>query len=131
MSQVILYGRFSADPLWPDLGDPQGPTASVDQIFRADVFFIGNLSIRMEYAAIVFEELFSDFLSAGHFEVEDHAHARRAVLPEEAAMVLALLVRRLHVYVGFTHPTDEDLSVGTPVIGLDVTAGEQVASSRR
>jgi hypothetical protein len=24
MSQVILYGRFSADPLWPDLGDPQG-----------------------------------------------------------------------------------------------------------
>jgi site-specific recombinase XerD len=24
MSQVILYGRFSADHLWPDLGDPQG-----------------------------------------------------------------------------------------------------------
>jgi hypothetical protein len=24
MSQVILYGRFSTDPLWPDLGDPQG-----------------------------------------------------------------------------------------------------------
>jgi hypothetical protein len=24
MSQVILYGRLSADPLWPDLGDPQG-----------------------------------------------------------------------------------------------------------
>lgn len=24
MSQVILYGRFSADPIWPDLGDPQG-----------------------------------------------------------------------------------------------------------
>jgi hypothetical protein len=27
MSQVILYGRFSADPLWPDLGDPQGDLA--------------------------------------------------------------------------------------------------------
>jgi hypothetical protein len=26
MSQVICYGRFSADPLWPDLGDPQGLT---------------------------------------------------------------------------------------------------------
>jgi hypothetical protein len=28
MSQVILYGRFSADPLWPDLGDPQGQVES-------------------------------------------------------------------------------------------------------
>ncbi len=37
--------------------------AGVDQIFRADVFFIGDISIGVEDAAIVFEELFGDLFA--------------------------------------------------------------------
>jgi hypothetical protein len=33
MSQVIRYGWFSADPLWPDLGDPQGFVRSGQSLF--------------------------------------------------------------------------------------------------
>jgi len=50
-------------------------TAGVNQIFGADVFFIRGITIRVEYAAIIFEELFGNFLAARHLEVEDHTHA--------------------------------------------------------
>ena len=84
----------------------------MNQIFRADVFFIGYIPVSVEYAAIVFEEGFRNLFAAGHLEVEDHAFARRAVLPEICFMVLALLVRRLHSNMG--------------LVGLDVNAGKQI-----
>lgn len=45
-------------------------------------FFIGDKFIGVEDSAIVFEELSGDLLAAGHLEVENLAHARRAALPK-------------------------------------------------
>jgi hypothetical protein len=57
---------------------------SVDQIFQADIFFICGITIRVEDAAIVFEEGFRHSFAACHLEVEDHTFAWRAVLPESS-----------------------------------------------
>jgi hypothetical protein len=56
----------------------------VDQIFQADIFFICGITIRVEDAAIVFEEGFRHSFAACHLEVEDHTFAWRAVLPESS-----------------------------------------------
>ena len=88
-------------------------TASVNHAFRADVLFIGDISIGVKDSAIVFEEFFGDLLASRHLEVEDNSLHRRAVLPEVSFMVLANLLRRPYTDVRF--------------VGLDVAAGKQIA----
>ena len=87
--------------------------ARVDHALGADILFIGGVSIRVKYAAIVFEEGFRNFFAARHLEVEDHALARRTVLPEVAGVIAALLLIGLH----------SDISL----VGLDVITGKQIA----
>jgi hypothetical protein len=50
----------------------------MDHAFGSDIFFIRDISIRVEDAAIFLEELFGNLLAASHFEVEGHTHAWRA-----------------------------------------------------
>ena len=88
-------------------------TAGVDHACGANIFFIHDISIAMQYAAEVFENLSGNLAAAGHLEVEDHALAWRRVLPEEGTMVRVYFLRDLHADVGF--------------VGLDIVAGEQVA----
>lgn len=90
-----------------------GQAAGVDQVFSTNVFFINDVSVRVEDSAIVLEELRGDRFRSRHFEIEDHAFARCAVLPEEGAMVGALLIRCLHTHMC--------------LVGLDVTAAKQIA----
>ena len=79
----------------------------------ADIFVVPGIPIGVEYAGEIFEDLFGYLSAARHFEVEHHAFARGAVLPEVGSMVLAFLVRRLHSDKCF--------------VCLDVAAGKQIA----
>ncbi len=54
-----------------------------------------------------------DRFRSRHLKIEDHAFARRTVLPEAGAVVGTLLIRCLHAHMCF--------------VGLDVTAGDQIA----
>ena len=70
----------------------------------------------MEDAAEVLEDLSGNLAAARHLEVEYHALAGRAVLPEIPGMVLSLFLFCLHSNVGF--------------VGLNVGPGEQIVLHR-
>src|SRR5208337_3128968 len=88
-------------------------TARMNYALGADLFAVRGITIGVQYAGVIFEDLFRHLARARHLEVEDHALARRTVLPEVGFMVLAFLFPRLHADGRF--------------VGLDVTAGQQIA----
>ncbi len=102
----------------------------MDQVFGPDAFFIGDISIGVKDAAVVFEEFFGDLLASRHLEVKHHAFARRAVLPEISFMILAFFVGRLHVYVGFISTPRTKTSPWGPRLSLNIISGKQIALHR-
>jgi hypothetical protein len=58
--------------------------ARMNHAFGSAIFFIRDISIPVEDAAIFLEGLFGNLLAASHFEVEDHTLAGRAVLQKKA-----------------------------------------------
>src|SRR6202034_2741193 len=88
-------------------------TAGMSDALGADLFAVAGISIGVQYAGVIFKDLFRHLAAARHFEVEDHASTGRTVLPEVGFMVRAFLFRRLYPDGCF--------------VGLDVTASQQIA----
>ena len=66
--------------------------AGVHHAGRAEATLVSDVVVRLENPREGAEELLRPFSCAAHAEIEDHAAARRAVLPQEGAMILAALI---------------------------------------
>ena len=71
--------------------------AGVHHAGRAEATLVGDVVVRLKNPRECAEELLRPFSCAAHAEVENHAAARRAVLPEIRLMVLTALIVRLHI----------------------------------
>ena len=89
--------------------------AGVDHI-RSAYFGVALVAICLQQTIEIAQPLLRPLAVAAHAEVEDYAFAGRAVLPQVCLMIASTLVVGLH--------TDRRF------IGLQITAGEQIAFHR-
>ena len=108
----ILFVEF--DRIY-EVSSGMAPAGRVHHLRTAHAI-VGRVSICLEKAFEVSQEVQRAFPFAAHAEIEDRHAARRSILPEIGLMVRTAAVARLHIDRGF--------------IGLDVDAGKQLAPYR-